>query len=120
MLSSSILCLALTLYHEARGEPLRGQEAVAEVVINRSLSRNKSVCQVVYEPNQFSWAKKASRTPPKNETFEKCEQVAKKILTGEKPSHTNGAEYFYSTTIKVPNKATNRTRIGNHVFFNQE
>lgn len=120
MVASSILCLALTLYHEARGEPLKGQEAVAEVVLNRAEKRDKSVCQVVYEPYQFSWTATKSRVAPKNEVFEQCEQVAKRILYGQRPNHTNGAEYFYSTTISVPRKALNKTRIGNHVFFNQK
>ena len=36
MIKTAILCLALTVYHESRGEPQAGQYAVAEVVMNRS------------------------------------------------------------------------------------
>ena len=42
-------CLAENIYHEARGEPLAGQYAVAEVTMNRVRSREfpNSVCAVV-------------------------------------------------------------------------
>jgi hypothetical protein len=44
-------CLATAVYFEARGEPLRGQEAVAQVVMNRVFSGYypNNVCGVVYQ-----------------------------------------------------------------------
>ena len=44
-------CLADAVYFEARGEPLRGQEAVAQVVMNRVFSGfyPNNVCGVVYQ-----------------------------------------------------------------------
>ena len=50
-------CLALTIYHEARGEPLEGQRAVAEVVLNRVAHSSfpDDVCGVVKDPYQFSY-----------------------------------------------------------------
>lgn len=35
MILTSLTCIALTVYHEARGEPYDGQLAVAEVIVNR-------------------------------------------------------------------------------------
>ncbi|MBV9969633.1 MAG: cell wall hydrolase, partial [Xanthobacteraceae bacterium] len=56
-------CLADAIYFEARGEPVRGQIAVAQVVMNRVFSRYypNSVCGVVYQSSsrracQFSFA----------------------------------------------------------------
>jgi len=51
------LCLSLALYHEARGEPLNGQRAVAEVIMNRVESDRfpDTICGVVMQPNQFSF-----------------------------------------------------------------
>ena len=51
------LCLSLALYHEARGEPLNGQRAVAEVIMNRVESNRfpDTICGVVMQPNQFSF-----------------------------------------------------------------
>lgn len=36
MIKTALLCLALTIFHESRGEPIEGQYAVAEVVLNRA------------------------------------------------------------------------------------
>src|SRR5262245_37020726 len=44
-------CLAEAIYFEARGEPVRGQMAVAQVVLNRTFSGKypNTVCGVVYQ-----------------------------------------------------------------------
>lgn len=44
-------CLAKTVYFEARGEPARGQIAVANVVLNRaaSIEHPDSICGVVQQ-----------------------------------------------------------------------
>jgi hypothetical protein len=44
-------CLAQAIYFEARAEPLRGQSAVAQIVLNRVFSPHypKDVCGVVYQ-----------------------------------------------------------------------
>src|SRR6185312_9726520 len=44
-------CLARAVYFESRAEPLRGQEAVAQVVLNRVFSPYypKDICSVVYQ-----------------------------------------------------------------------
>jgi spore germination cell wall hydrolase CwlJ-like protein len=51
----AVLCLALNIYHEARGESIDAQLLVAEVTINRSVDRNLSICETVFQPRQFSW-----------------------------------------------------------------
>jgi len=50
-------CLATAVYHESKGEPLEGQLAVAQVVMNRVESGQfaDSICGVVYQPKQFSF-----------------------------------------------------------------
>jgi type II secretory pathway component PulM len=49
--ASNLQCLAENVYFEARGEPLAGQYAVAEVTLNRTHARNfpRTICQVVHE-----------------------------------------------------------------------
>jgi hypothetical protein len=51
MQESSLACLARNIYFEARGEPVAGQFAVAEVTMNRKASRlfPRTVCEVVYQ-----------------------------------------------------------------------
>ena len=55
--ATSVDCLARNVYYEARGESLAGQYAVAEVTMNRkaSLGYPKTVCDVVYQRDAFSW-----------------------------------------------------------------
>ena len=50
-------CMTANIYHEARGESLKGQYAVAHVVMNRVHHEQfpNSVCEVVFQPKQFSW-----------------------------------------------------------------
>ena len=53
-------CLANAVYFEARGEPLQGQLAVAEVVLNRAASGRypTTLCAVVVQPAQFSFVRR--------------------------------------------------------------
>jgi spore germination cell wall hydrolase CwlJ-like protein len=57
--SHQVHCLAEAVFHEARGESIEGQAAVARVVMNRTRypkTFGKSICEVVYQKGQFSWA----------------------------------------------------------------
>ncbi len=60
-LDPELRCLATAVYFESKGEPLEGQLAVAQVILNRVESRRfaDSICGVVNQPKQFSFAKKA-------------------------------------------------------------
>ena len=60
----SLRCMALNIYHEARGEPIEGKIAVGHVVLNRAASRRfpGQICAVVKQGGenrryrcQFSW-----------------------------------------------------------------
>src|ERR1700685_3362122 len=52
-----ILCLALAMYHEARGESEAERLAVAEVVYNRAVHTDSTICGTVWADNgsQFQW-----------------------------------------------------------------
>jgi spore germination cell wall hydrolase CwlJ-like protein len=57
--ASDQLCLATTVYLEARSEPKVGQMAVAEVAMRRRESGRwgRTVCEVVESPGQFATTK---------------------------------------------------------------
>ena len=46
--------LSLTLWGEARGEPILGKLAIACVIRNRSVKRDLTIKEVCLQPNQFS------------------------------------------------------------------
>src|SRR3546814_6354866 len=61
-LDSDLRCLATAVYFESKGEPLEGQLAVAQVILNRRESRRfaDTICGVVHQPTQFSYSKTAA------------------------------------------------------------
>lgn len=102
--------MAKLVYLEARGESYRGQVAVAEVVINRVLSRNfpNTVNGVVYQSGQFTPAYRISSTTATQTQY----NAVYDALTGNGVLNNRRVVYFavggccgsYYTTI------------GNHVF----
>ncbi len=52
-------CLAQAVYFESNGEPLEGQLAVAEVIMNRAASGRfpATLCGVVRQKSQFSFVR---------------------------------------------------------------
>ena len=67
-LDRELHCVAVAVYHEARGEPFPGQLAVAEVIMNRARSGRypTTLCGVVKQPWQFSFVR-GGRFPRVNE-----------------------------------------------------
>lgn len=116
MIKTALLCLALTVFHESRGEPLKGQYAVAEVVMNRSVNRNLDVCDVVYERKQFSNATKWRIPSEKDQSWNRALFIAQDVLgSNNATNYTNGATYFRVASLAPKNKQV--LRIGNHVFY---
>lgn len=114
--NSDINLLARLVSAEAKGEPYRGQVAVAAVVLNRikSASFPNSIPDVIYEPGAFSpvangeiWKEPVSSAI--NATYE--------ALNGTDPAY--GALFFFN-----PAKTTNKyiwsrpqiIQIGKHIF----
>jgi spore germination cell wall hydrolase CwlJ-like protein len=128
---TDLACLALNVYHEARGETLAGQYAVAEVTMNRLASRRfpKTVCGVVYEKNwdplrkryigAFSWTEFEHLAPPKGEQWERAWRVADAVYSGRHAPELNGALYYHAANID-PSWSGEKKRIaeiGNHIFY---
>lgn len=116
-----IQCMTLNLYHEARGEPMRGILSVAHVVMNRVKSEKypKSICGVVYQPNQFSWVAERKRVHDYR-TFLKMQQLAETFLRNHQSykSEIGNSLYFHtkSSNPSWSKHAKRKTVIGNHVF----
>lgn len=115
--NGNLYLLARLVYGEARGEPYKGQVAVAAVVLNRVKSSKfpNSVSGVIYQSGAFSVVSDGQINLTPDETAVKA---ARDAMNGYDP--TNGCLYYYN-----PAKTTNKwmlskpvlLRIGNHAFF---
>lgn len=119
-------CLRQALYFEARGESLKGQFAVAEVILNRvdSAAYPDTVCAVVGQQSggscQFSYVcdGHADRMHEAG-AVEVAGRIAALMLNGGARSLTEGATYFHSKAVQ-PSWASRFTRtasIGAHMFY---
>ncbi|SDW69317.1 cell wall hydrolase [Roseicitreum antarcticum] len=122
-------CLATALYHEARGESVEGQFAVAEVILNRVDSDTfpNSICNVVYQgarnghPGcQFSFAcDGASETMREVGAADLARRIALLMHAGAPRALTDGATYFHTRHVSPRwARVFERTaQIGAHLFY---
>lgn len=115
-------CLALNIYHEARGERVEGQIAVAQVTLNRVKHDEwgSTICEVVYQPKQFSWTHLIKdQTPKSGKSWETAKVIARDVMIGNVEDPTKGAVYYHANYVN-PNWAIymNLSKvIGNHLFY---
>lgn len=135
ILATAALCLALNIYHEARGEPLTGQHAVAQVTMNRAGRDPGKVCEVVVKPKQFSWtsglvkgkkdapARLTKRGEPKDKkAWFMAKQVAQVTLEGWVRDFTGGATFYHARAVhpRWSNDLRLVSVIGQHRFYARE
>ncbi|UAB79594.1 cell wall hydrolase [Erythrobacter sp. SCSIO 43205] len=122
-LTEQMRCLAGAVYFEARGEPLQGQLAVAEVVINRA-SDNRwpaSYCGVVYQRAQFSFVRggKMPRINTNKATWHRAKAIAKIAHNNLWQTEASDAVYFHANYVrpKWSRRKTRLAQIQTHVFY---
>ena len=134
--------VAETLWLEARGEGLRGIEAVASVIVNRTereirkghkALRPELMAAVCLKPRQFScWngmqclkvasrliAEKEFTTEDERRTWEYCVSTATRMIRGEFDAVGPYTHYYAMTLKSAPSWSRGlreTARIGNHVF----
>lgn len=122
LLTATMVCLALNVYHEARGQATIGQEAVAHVTLNRVTDNGfpNDVCAVVYQKHQFSWYwdGKSDRTKEPG-AWAKAQEIAKAALRAESKDPTNGATFYHTDKVspKWAKSFTIVATIGDHIFY---
>jgi spore germination cell wall hydrolase CwlJ-like protein len=121
-------CLATAIYFEARGEPLQGQIAVGQVILNRVRSPNfpETICGVVYQGQmapgcQFSFACDGKTDTPKNDShWALAQKLARQITSGQVWLPEIGYSTFYHADYVSPQwkSAMNKIdSIGRHIFY---
>jgi spore germination cell wall hydrolase CwlJ-like protein len=122
-------CLARGIYFEARGEPVKGQAAVSQVILNRVRNPHypNSICGVVYQNKhwrnrcQFSFACDRIKDRINNKRlFSVAEHVAAETTSGRIWLPEVGSSTHYHATYVNPkwNKKMKRLgKIGLHIFY---
>lgn len=119
---SDLDCLTQAIYYEARGEGPAGQAAVAQVVLNRVRhpSFPKSVCAVVYQGCQFSFACDGStRRGREAGAWNRAQRIAAKALSGAVVANVGNATHFHTVNVS-PNWGPSLVRVGQvglHIFY---
>jgi N-acetylmuramoyl-L-alanine amidase len=114
-------CLARAVYFESRGEPLSGQLAVAEVIINRARSGRfaPTLCGVVRQPSQFSFVRRGyiPQPPQASRDWHTAVAIARiatdRLARGGAPQ----ALFFHARRINPRWRLTRVATVGNHVFY---
>lgn len=129
---ADLTCLAQNIYHEARGESMAGQRAVAEVTMNRVRSSlyPDTVCEVVHEKRwdrvrqryvgAFSWTELDIRAmPPPGVAWQRSVAAAQAVYDGNYEPQVGNALHYHATRIE-PRWARGReplVTIGRHAFY---
>ena len=123
-------CLSLAIYYEARSESDVGQQAVAQVVLNRVRDRfyPNDVCSVVFQGSerrtgcQFSFTCDGSMARlPEGRAWTKARETAAAVLAGRGDAPVGNATHYHTTAIHpywAPSLAK-VTTIGAHIFYSK-
>ena len=132
-----VLCLSLTMYEEARNQPIQTQLYVGEVVLNRAEKReylDGDICKVVLEKKQFSWTTvkhlktkqdlvkhykniQKDMQPKDREAMLKAVGLSVRLLVS---GTTSNFEYFYDGRVPHYAKGKAKHKVGDLYFLNGE
>lgn len=120
-IDEELRCLATGVYFESKGEPLAGQLAVADVILNRSQSGRfpGSVCSVLTQRGQFSFVR-GGKLPSVNQgskAWKTAVAVARVAQAEAWESPTDGALFFHARYVSPRWRLSKVGSVGNHVFY---
>jgi spore germination cell wall hydrolase CwlJ-like protein len=116
-------CLVNAVYFEARGEPLEGQLAVAEVVLNRSRSGRypPTICGVVTQRAQFSFVRRGvmPRADRSSEAWRRAVAIANIAQARDMRLLSDDVLWYHATYVSPSwgRRLARTTQIGLHIFY---
>ena len=127
-MTSELTCLAEAIYFEARGESLKGQYAVGEVIINRMISNSfpNSICGVVSEGSgrlnacQFSYNCDGKlEIIVEKKIYKRISKLSRILLEPSARVLTDGATFYHAKAVSPgwAKKFTKTYEIGQHIFY---
>jgi hypothetical protein len=125
---SELDCLSEAVYYEARSENVRGQMAVAEVIMNRVRDSRfpKTVCGVVFQGQyretgcQFTFTCDGSlRHKPQGAAWDRARAIALNVSLGLNKPMTNKATHYHTDYVNPYWSAgmVETAEIGSHIFY---
>lgn len=119
--SEELRCLAGAIYFESQGEPLTGQLAVAQVILNRTKSGRfpTGVCDVIKQRGQFSFVRRGEipSISPSRSAYRTAVAVAK-VALAQAWDGPAGKALFFNTPGNRPGVRVQKVAaIGNHIFY---
>tara|TARA_R100001460_G_scaffold14381_3_gene32179 strand:+ start:431 stop:859 length:429 start_codon:yes stop_codon:yes gene_type:complete len=139
ILETALMCMATNIYHEAKNQPMAGQIAVAQVVMNRVNDSRypDNVCDVVKQgltykngkvvlgKCQFSWYcdGKKDDVNMKSEKWQNSIRYASMVITNRITLDvTEGATHYHATYVRPAwaRTKTKTVRINRHIFYRWE
>jgi hypothetical protein len=129
--TQELQCLAENIYFEARGEPLDGQYAVAEVTLNRTRAAHfpRTICAVVHQTRwdpgrrryvaDFSWTELPASAPPDGAAWKQAMAVATAAYDDLRAPLVPDALFYHAADVRPPWARTRSpvATIGNHIFY---
>ena len=114
-------CLASAVYFESNGEPLAGQLAVAEVIINRARSGRfaDTLCGVITQRSQFSFVRagRIPAPPRQSEAWRNAVAIAHIALDDRADSPVSDALFFHARYVNPRWRLQRLAAVGNHIFY---
>ena len=119
--SRELECLATGVYFESKGEPLKGQLAVGQVIANRAESGRfpSTYCGVLFQRGQFSFihGRSLPHVSHSNRQWQTAVAIAKIVDQDLKDSVVGDALFFHARYVSPGWRLKRVASIGNHVFF---
>ena len=122
-MSRELHCLAQAVYFESRGEPLAGQLAVAQVVVNRAQSAQfpDDYCGVVTQHAQFSFVRGGTIPAPNagSQAWQRARAIARIAHRELWESEAGDSLYFHAAHVspRWAARMSRRASISRHVFY---
>ena len=118
-------CMAVAVYHEARGESLQGQLAVARVIMNRAASGQYPTtwCGVVKQPWQFSFVNPRTGFMPGvdegSDSWRKALGITRLAMANAVPILSNDVLWYHANYVAPGwgRRLTKVSQIGAHIFY---
>jgi spore germination cell wall hydrolase CwlJ-like protein len=126
--AQALTCLAQAISYEAGNESVAGQEAVAQVILNRLRhpAYPKTICGVVYQGSerktgcQFTFTCDGSlRRPRSAQSMSFATAIAERVLNGGTSAIVGGATHYHADYVSpywAPSLVKIAT-IGAHIFY---